>query len=108
MQLQTGVRQPFGELRPGRVVVVIEVRARREELERLEAMGGDVNQVIAGESMFVPPWEVADDPLRDRHGRLLHAVAEEGAEGAGDIPRLLRRLAMTPPALLTAQLFVKS
>lgn len=53
MKLQARIREPLGKLRSSVVVVIVEVCARREQLDRLEPVRGDVDQVISSEPVFV-------------------------------------------------------
>ena len=53
MKLQARIREPLGKLRSSVVVVIVEVRACCEQLDRLESVRGDVDQVIASEPVFV-------------------------------------------------------
>src|SRR5207302_10292462 len=47
------VGQPFGELRNGAGIVIVEMRARGEHLDRLEAMAGDIDEVLAAQPRLV-------------------------------------------------------
>jgi hypothetical protein len=53
MQFQPGVGQPLGKLRAGAIVVVVEMRPGREQFDRVEAVRGDVDEVIAGQPVLV-------------------------------------------------------
>ena len=53
VQLETGVREPLLQVGDGRRVVVVEVRACREELERFESVRGDLQQVFAAQPLTV-------------------------------------------------------
>jgi len=53
VQLEARIGQPLGKLHPRQLVVIVEVRACREQLDRLESVRGDVDQVIASEPVFV-------------------------------------------------------
>jgi hypothetical protein len=47
VQLETAVGEPFRQGGNGAIVVIVEMGARREQFDRPEPMGGDVNQVVA-------------------------------------------------------------
>ena len=45
--------QPFGELRGCARVVVIEMRTRREDLDCIEAVAGNIGELFAAQPVFV-------------------------------------------------------
>ena len=53
VQLEPGFGQPLLQVRDRRRVVVVEVRARREHLDRLEAVRRDLEQMIAAQPLAV-------------------------------------------------------
>jgi hypothetical protein len=53
MQAQSRISQPLRKFSDCLFVAVVKMRARREQLYFLEAMSGDVYEVIAAEPVFV-------------------------------------------------------
>ena len=53
MDFEARVGEPFGQLRDRPFVVIVEVRSGREQLDGLEAVRGDVDQVLAGQPVLV-------------------------------------------------------
>ncbi len=52
-QLQTRLREPLLQVRHGRGVVVVEVRARRKDLDALEPVRRDLQEMIAAQALMV-------------------------------------------------------
>ena len=52
-QLQTRFREPLLQVRYCRGVVIVEVRARREDLHRLEPVRRDLQKMIAAQALMV-------------------------------------------------------
>ena len=69
VQLETRVREPLLQVRHRRRVVVIEVRARREQLERFESVRGDLQQMFAAQPLTVVEMR--------RHAELSFGHSEE-------------------------------
>ena len=53
VERQARVRQPLRELLDGRVVVIVEMGTRREDLNRVESVRCDVDQVLARQTRLV-------------------------------------------------------
>ena len=60
VQRQSGRGQPLLQIRHCRGIVVVEMRSRREHLDRLEPMRRDLEQMITGKTLTVV--EVCRDP----------------------------------------------
>jgi hypothetical protein len=68
VQFEAGVRQPLGERVDRARIGVVEVRTRGKHLDRVEAMGGDVDQMLAGEALGV------EEVRRDAEAPLCHGT----------------------------------
>ena len=53
VQLESGFREPLLQIGDRRRIVVIEMRPRREQLDRLEPMRRDLEQMVAGQPLSV-------------------------------------------------------